>query len=68
LKGSKKVFLGFFRNYARNVLYIGIHRLDRNFGEKNYIKCFGRLENSIINVKSDFLVSDKVLNVLGREF
>ena len=27
----KKFFFGFFRNHARNVLHIGIHRPDRNF-------------------------------------
>ena len=44
---SKKNFLGFFRNHARNVLHIEIHLPGRNFGRKKIILgVLERLDNS----------------------
>ena len=37
---QKSKFLGFFRNHARNVLYIEIHLPERNFGRKKLFWVF----------------------------
>jgi hypothetical protein len=37
---QKSKVLGFFRNYARNILHIGIHRPESNFGRKKLSRVF----------------------------
>ena len=44
---QKSKFLGFFRNYARNVLHVEIHLPEKKFWPKKIIlRVLERLENS----------------------